>query len=203
MGSELPCVLVSIRRCLDCGRTNSPLSNGSERILGAGGPFAAPPSAAAAATRTKPRAQAVGRGCHRLGNPGRGEIIGGPQVRLTLASFGPMSHPPFCRRCRGSGDGLASSLIACAMGWNLPPLPRLKAGEGGRPPPSPSLKESRHAFKQDEKAWIVECFISPITHCEVESERERRKTDQDHRGLKGKTGDGKQPCLKTEKDDDS
>lgn len=85
-------------------------------------------AAAGAATGTKPTAQAVGRGCRRFANPGRGERSRGHHVRWELWRRGPTPPPPFFRRCRGSGDVLSPLPIACAMGWDLPPLPRLKLG---------------------------------------------------------------------------
>jgi hypothetical protein len=70
--------------------------------------------AAAAASRTQPTAQAVGGGCRRFANPGRGERDDGQSGRRRLRSCGPTWPPPFFRRCRGSGDVLSRSPIACA-----------------------------------------------------------------------------------------
>ncbi len=84
-------------------------------------------AAAAAATGTKPTAKAVGNGRKVFANPGRGDRSRGHWARRELRRCSPTRHPPFFRRCRGSGDVLARSPIACAMGWDLPPLPRLRA----------------------------------------------------------------------------
>jgi len=66
-------------------------------------------------------------GCAR--KPLRGCSSRDNRARRELRRFGPTRHPPFFRRCRGSGDALAPPPIACAMGWDLPPLTRLKSGE--------------------------------------------------------------------------